>query len=291
MKNPVSAKGVMRKVEIFVNLALIVVSCLLLGIVIKKTFLEKVAPPVKAEVVLELPGVDWSKRDQTLVLALSANCHYCTESAPLYRQLITDISAQANVRTVAVLPQPTAESQQYLKQLGVSPDEVIHTSLRSIGISATPTLLIVDRTGVISDLWVGRLNINNQLALRKRLHIASNDLATDTSGPTSVDASAIKRAFDRKAPVVIVDVEDREIYEVGHVPGAVNIPLDELEARANDELSPDDAIVVYCRNSELSGHAADVLIKNDGFRRVSILEGGLKQWQAAGYQQRAGKTP
>ncbi|HZW02288.1 MAG TPA: rhodanese-like domain-containing protein [Anaerolineaceae bacterium] len=44
---------------------------------------------------------------------------------------------------------------------------------------------------------------------------------------------------------VFLDVRTREAYDAGHVPGAVNIPLGELESRLN-ELDPNQWIITYC---------------------------------------------
>ena len=44
----------------------------------------------------------------------------------------------------------------------------------------------------------------------------------------------------------IVDVDPREVFARGHILRAVNIPLDEIEARALHELSPNRDLVVYC---------------------------------------------
>jgi len=55
------------------------------------------------------------------------------------------------------------------------------------------------------------------------------------------------RTRTRDHSVVILDVLSREAYAHGHIPGAINIPVSELQTRAPVEL-PDhrQAIVVYC---------------------------------------------
>lgn len=56
-----------------------------------------------------------------------------------------------------------------------------------------------------------------------------------------------KSAFDSKE-AVFVDVRDSGSYNIGHVPGALNIPLSEIEAgTANlSQLKPDQWIITYC---------------------------------------------
>lgn len=81
--------------------------------------------------------------------------------------------------------------------------------------------------------------------------------------------------------VTVLDVRPADEFEVGHVPGAINIPLSELEARLA-ELDPDHEIVAYCRGAwcVLSFEAVAAL-RARGFK-VRRLEDGLPEWRAAG---------
>jgi hypothetical protein len=105
---------------------------------------------------LSLVGVDWSKSDRNLVLALSSTCHFCTESAEFYKMLVPE-AAGHGIPVIAVLPQAPAEARSYLDGLGVSVQNVFQSSLDSVNASATPTLFIVDRKGKIKKAWVGKL--------------------------------------------------------------------------------------------------------------------------------------
>ncbi len=81
--------------------------------------------------------------------------------------------------------------------------------------------------------------------------------------------------------VTVLDVRPSDEFAVGHVPGAVNIPLNELETRLA-ELDPDHEIVAYCRGPwcVLSFEAVAAL-RARGFK-VRRLEDGLPEWRAAG---------
>jgi len=100
-----------------------------------------------------LPGVDWSKNEKTLVVAISSSCHFCTESAAFYR----DIRARTRIHTIAVLPQSVNEGRNYLNNLGVQVDEVLQAPLSSIDVSGTPTLILVGRDGTVIRTWLGKL--------------------------------------------------------------------------------------------------------------------------------------
>jgi rhodanese-related sulfurtransferase/rubrerythrin len=82
---------------------------------------------------------------------------------------------------------------------------------------------------------------------------------------------------DKKGEFLLLDVRQPEEYEDGHIPGAILIPLGELEAR-QEELERDKKIVAYCR----SGHrsmAAAIALCGLGFKDVHHLEGGILNWR------------
>lgn len=85
----------------------------------------------------------------------------------------------------------------------------------------------------------------------------------------------------RRDLVSVLDVRPPDEFAVSHLPGAVNIPLGELETRLA-ELDPDHQIVAYCRGPwcVLSFEAVATL-RAQGFH-ARRLEDGLPEWRAAG---------
>ena len=81
--------------------------------------------------------------------------------------------------------------------------------------------------------------------------------------------------------VIVLDVRPREEYEKGHIPGALSIPLSQLQSRLA-EIPKDREIVAYCRGPYcvLSAEAMTVLRKA-GFHAVRLRE-GLPEWKEAG---------
>ncbi len=79
---------------------------------------------------------------------------------------------------------------------------------------------------------------------------------------------------------VVLDVRSREGFKEGHIPGAVNIPLQELEGRLK-ELPKDREVISYCWNVTcmLCTKAALVLARK-GFQAKELL-GGIEEWQRA----------
>jgi len=81
--------------------------------------------------------------------------------------------------------------------------------------------------------------------------------------------------------VTVLDVRPADEFAVGHLPGAVNIPLGELEARLA-ELDPAQEIVAYCRGPYcVLSFEAVATLRARGFK-VRRLEDGLPEWRAAG---------
>jgi ArsR family transcriptional regulator len=81
--------------------------------------------------------------------------------------------------------------------------------------------------------------------------------------------------------VTVLDVRPSEEFEIGHIPGAVNIPLPELKKRLND-LPKDQEIIAYCRGAYcvLSFETVAALRKK-GYK-VRRLEEGYPEWRAEG---------
>lgn len=86
----------------------------------------------------------------------------------------------------------------------------------------------------------------------------------------------------RNGLVTVLDVRPQEEYASGHLPGAINIPLKELEKRLK-ELDPKLEIVAYCRGPHcvLAFDAVAKLRKKGLYARR--LKDGFPEWQQAGF--------
>lgn len=78
------------------------------------------------------------------------------------------------------------------------------------------------------------------------------------------------------ASIIILDVRESAEFAFGHIPGAVSIPLGELEERIH-ELPQDKNIYVVCRTGTRSGLAAQKLAKK-GFSNVWNIVPGMSEW-------------
>jgi len=78
---------------------------------------------------------------------------------------------------------------------------------------------------------------------------------------------------------IIVDIRDDASFDEGHIPGAINIPLDELGYRVFS-LDKTRDIIVYCFTGVTSQVACRILV-NAGFKDVYNMTGGIKAWDYA----------
>lgn len=74
----------------------------------------------------------------------------------------------------------------------------------------------------------------------------------------------------------VLDVRTPQEYAEGHVPGAVNVPHDQLASRLA-EVPKDKDMVLYCKSGRRAGIAADLLAAA-GYTRLSHLEGDMPAW-------------
>lgn len=165
--------GVSKKVEFAANVAIIVVACLL-AVVLAKNYLfvrssgSVSAKPAASQGVNTLNAssldINWKQNGQTLVLALSNSCHFCTQSAPFYRKLA---QTKGSASLVAVLPQSVEDGRKCLDRLGVAVDEVRQVPLDRIGVRGTPTLVLLDASGAVKNSWVGFLPPEAELDVLK----------------------------------------------------------------------------------------------------------------------------
>lgn len=78
-----------------------------------------------------------------------------------------------------------------------------------------------------------------------------------------------------KSNVLIIDLREREEYEAGHIPSAINIPYEELENRKKD-LQRNYLLVFYCDRGNISLLAARDLLR-DGYN-IKSLYGGIRAY-------------
>ena len=176
-------KNVTKKIEVVSNIAIIIVALLFGGVLISRYMFSSPASPqpveaesIKAGMKLPITNIDWSKSDKNLLLVVSTNCHFCTESAPFYQKLAQQNAGRGDVRLIAAMPQSVDDAQHYLKEHNISVDEVKQESLDDMNVRGTPTLIMVDRNGAVVQSWVGKLPPEKQAEVINKLFGGNSDV-------------------------------------------------------------------------------------------------------------------
>ena len=99
--------------------------------------------------------------------------------------------------------------------------------------------------------------------------------ASDFMSPGLTPAELQDRFATAEAPLVI-DVRKPVEFGIAHIPGAKNIPLDEIEARI-EEFRNENGVLIYCINGART-RQAEPLLYNNGIENVYHLEGAFQAW-------------
>ena len=82
---------------------------------------------------------------------------------------------------------------------------------------------------------------------------------------------------------VVIDVRDKAVSDRAHLPGALLIPLEVLEARIDKlQLAKTADIVVYCGDGSSVGPRAASTLNRAGYTKAVNLKSGFQGWTAAG---------
>jgi phage shock protein E len=93
----------------------------------------------------------------------------------------------------------------------------------------------------------------------------------------------------KDSSLLLLDVRTPEEFAAGHVPGAVNIPYDQVASRLN-EIPKSDEVVLYCHSGRRAGLAMETLAAN-GYTKLAHLSGDMQGWQSAGRRVETAAAP
>src|SRR5699024_10322114 len=106
---------------------------------------------------------------------------------------------------------------------------------------------------------------------------ASDDEAKEETNYEDVtDLETLRQKIDGQEAITILDVREEAEYAFDHLPGAINIPLGELDDRM-DEINDDNEINVICRTGSRSDLASQKL-SDKGFKNVKNVVPGMSDW-------------
>jgi rhodanese-related sulfurtransferase len=95
-------------------------------------------------------------------------------------------------------------------------------------------------------------------------------------------SDAVKRLLDVKEPVVLVDMRKPAEYRAGHLPGAISLPMAELERRYR-EIPKAARVVLYCQCPLEEMWSVYSFLSSLGYRNLVVLEDGFDGWFKSQY--------
>ncbi|MDZ4164602.1 MAG: rhodanese-like domain-containing protein [Smithellaceae bacterium] len=98
-----------------------------------------------------------------------------------------------------------------------------------------------------------------------------------------VTAADVKAALDNKEKAIILDVRDKEEYDAGYIPGAINVSRGKLEFRVMGAIPDLNAkVYVYCLTAARSALATKTMMEM-GYKNVVQMDAPFEAWTKAGY--------
>ena len=108
----------------------------------------------------------------------------------------------------------------------------------------------------------------------------SNKVDTKKADIKKISAETLQASIDGKEDFILVDVRKKGEFRSGHVKGALNLPLSNMEKGYN-QLPQDKRVVLYCSSANRSNRAAWILLQH-GYKKIEEME-GYKFWVEKGF--------
>jgi len=93
----------------------------------------------------------------------------------------------------------------------------------------------------------------------------------------TVRSDYIQRLIELREQVLFVDLREPSAFQMGHVPGAISLPIGELERRYG-ELPRAGRVILYCDCPAEQSAAAYGLLRDKGYVNHAVLEDGYRGW-------------
>ncbi len=112
---------------------------------------------------------------------------------------------------------------------------------------------------------------------------APSDDPGTVANPKTITAKELAEQIQHSQAPLILDVRSESEFANGHIPGALNIPLDQLPDRLSEiDVPKTEEIVVHCQRGGRAKSAENVLIEA-GYSNIRDLDGHMSGWQSGGY--------
>ena len=151
------------RLEKLVNVVFIVTCLLVSALAVQRLLQKPAADPrqqlpsySRGESLPPIAGVRYAAQEHTVLLFMTTHCPYCKEGMPFYTRLST-LRKQGRFQFVVVSPEPTKTVDEYFAANKCEVDHISTLAPGAMKVAATPTLILADREGRVSNVWRGAL--------------------------------------------------------------------------------------------------------------------------------------
>lgn len=117
----------------------------------------------------DLPAGLYSGANNALIVFATTNCDACRRAQGFHQTLLKGVEGNPSVRAQILLTSPSDDAPAYAAMLGIRPDQVATIEAHGTRVRRVPTILIVDRAGVVREIKEGVLPANEQHALLEKI--------------------------------------------------------------------------------------------------------------------------
>ena len=105
----------------------------------------------------QVMGIDFSKSQRTLLVALDPNCESCVESLPFFKSLADKLYNKSNeAKMIALFESSEEPTKRYILENQLKADAVFGADFKALNLSAIPAIILIDNQGTIIDFWLGK---------------------------------------------------------------------------------------------------------------------------------------
>jgi rhodanese-related sulfurtransferase len=92
-----------------------------------------------------------------------------------------------------------------------------------------------------------------------------------------IDPESVQKMSKGGESFTLLDVREPWEFETARIEGAKLMPMGDIPSRANQELDPEDHIVVYCHHGVRSMNVT-AWLRQQGFEKAQSMAGGIDAW-------------
>lgn len=150
--------------EVVTNAAVLLMAVTIASIFLRNNLMPQQPPPLRTalqrgQTVSQVPGVNFHSAPKTLLIALNTKCGYCAASVPFYNRLAdSQKNGGESIRIVALFPNKEEEVQQFVGDRQLKIETLASVNYSTLAITGTPTMLLVNKDGQLTDFWIGSLS-------------------------------------------------------------------------------------------------------------------------------------